>query len=129
MPLAIGQTPPTSFQPVASSAYFQPLGDQRYLADPATTGPWHPRLQHGGPPSALLVHAAEQAAAAARDDLVAVRLGAEFLGPVPVGEVLVETQVLRAARTAMLMASAPIWNTPSTVSSSSRRMAVMALVS
>jgi len=77
----------------------------RYRAGAATAGPWDPRLQHGGPPNALAVAAAEQAIAAetGRTDLVALRLAADFVGPVPVGEIEVGTQVRRAARSAALV--------------------------
>lgn len=77
----------------------------RYLADPATGGPWDPGLQHGGPPNALLVRAAERAAAAetGRTDLVASRLAAEFVGPVPVAEVVTTARVVRAARSGVLV--------------------------
>lgn len=76
-----------------------------YASDPATAGPWRPDLQHGGPPNALLVHAAEQLARreSERADLVAVRLAAEFVGPVPVAEVCTTARVVRAARSAMLV--------------------------
>lgn len=81
------------------------LRQARFLAAEATGGPWSPDHQHGGPPNALLVHAAEQAAAAetGRTDLHALRLAAEFLRPVPVGDVTVTTRLLRAARTVVLV--------------------------
>lgn len=78
----------------------------RCSADAMTAGPWAPGLQHGGPPAALLVAAAEQAAADVTEDgteLLAMRLGAEFLGPVPVGDVAVTTEILRRARSAVLV--------------------------
>jgi hypothetical protein len=75
----------------------------RYLADPGTAGPWSAQLQHGGPPGALLTRSAERLAGAERSDLVAVRVAAEFIGPVPVGEVRVEAKVVRAARSAVLV--------------------------
>jgi acyl-coenzyme A thioesterase PaaI-like protein len=80
-------------------------GRTRYLAGPATSGPWDERLQHGGPPNALAVTAAEQAIAAGtgRSDLVALRLAADFVGPVPVGEIETRSEVLRAARSAALV--------------------------
>jgi hypothetical protein len=61
----------------------------RYLAGPATTGPWDPRLQHGGPPSALAVTVAEQVISdeTGRSDLTALRFAADFVGPVPVADV------------------------------------------
>lgn len=87
-----------------SGAYFEVLDESsdggRYRADPATGGPWDPGLQHGGPPSALLVRAAERVAA--RPELVAMRLAVEFVGPVPVADVEVSAQVVRAARSAVL---------------------------
>jgi Thioesterase-like superfamily len=77
----------------------------RYLSGPATVGPWAENLQHGGPPNALAVAAAERAIAAetGRDDLVALRLAADFVGPVPVAEVETRARVVRAARTAALV--------------------------
>jgi hypothetical protein len=88
-------------------SYFQVLDEQvdggRYLADPGTAGPWSTQLQHGGPPGALLTRSAERLAGADRNDLVALRIAAEFVGPVPVGEVLVEANVVRAARSAVLV--------------------------
>jgi hypothetical protein len=67
-------------------------------------GPWDERLQHGGPPSALAVMTAERAIAAetGRTDLVAQRIAADFVGPVPVDEVETNARVLRAARSAAL---------------------------
>lgn len=73
----------------------------------ACGGPWSPDLQHGGPPSALLVRLAEQVAAAAsgRSDLVAARIAAEFSAPVPVAPLEVSARVLRLARSAVLVSA------------------------
>src|SRR3954469_6001926 len=80
----------------------------RWRATEATEGPWSPAMQHGGPPSALLVRAAERAARPARrarparpaarrhtgrDDLQALRVVVDFLGPVPVEVVAARAQV------------------------------------
>lgn len=98
----------SSFPPV-DDPYFTLIHEDsrhvRYLAGPATSGPWDPRLQHGGPPNALAVTAAEQAITAetGRSDLVALRLAADFLAPVPVAEIEVSSQVLRSARSAALV--------------------------
>jgi Thioesterase-like superfamily len=75
------------------------------FSNPACGGPWQPELQHGGPPNALLVLAAERLAAEAsgRNDLQAVRLAAEFLGPVPVAPLVVTARVDRLSRTAVLI--------------------------
>lgn len=82
-----------------------PAGASRFRAGPATAGPWAPQLQHGGPPNALAVAAAEAALAreTGRTDLLALRLASDFVGPVPVGELTVRTGVLRAARSAALV--------------------------
>lgn len=74
---------------------------------PACGGPWSAELQHGGPPTALLVRLAEQLAAGAsgRTDLVAARVAAEFLAPVPVAPLEVSGRVLRLARSAVLISA------------------------
>lgn len=94
---------------LVSNTYFSPVDEDaqggRYLADAATGGPWNPDLQHGGPPNALLIRAAERAAAAetGRTDLISVRLAAEFVGPVPVAEVSTSARVVRAAHSGVLV--------------------------
>jgi acyl-coenzyme A thioesterase PaaI-like protein len=77
----------------------------RYIAGPATAGPWADHLQHGGPPNALAVAIAERAlrTETGRDDLMALRLSADFVGPVPVGELAVSARVARVARSAALV--------------------------
>lgn len=73
----------------------------------ACGGPWSAELQHGGPPSALLVLLAERLAVAAsgRADLMAARIAAEFLAPVPVAPLTVSARVLRLARSAVLISA------------------------
>jgi hypothetical protein len=92
---------------VITGRYFDTIAEDdtggRYRAGPGTEGPWSAGFQHGGPPSALLVRAAERAAPPDGPDLVAVRASVEFVGPVPVADVDVETRVVRAARTAVLV--------------------------
>jgi hypothetical protein len=98
----------TSFVLVGDS-YFLPSDETadggHYLAGPDTEGPWDARLQHGGPPTALAVTVAERAVQAEtrRADLVALRVAADFVGPVPVAEVQTQARVLRAARSAALV--------------------------
>ncbi len=77
-----------------------------YRSGPATTGPWAAHLQHGGPPNALAVAAAEQAVEqlTQRTDLVALRLASDFVGPVPVDDLQVRATIVRAARSAVLTA-------------------------
>jgi hypothetical protein len=89
-------------------AYFSVVDETpltgRYRAGTATVGPWSDDLQHGGPPNALAVAAAERAVRAetGREDLAAVRLAAEFIGAVPVAELRTTARVVRVARSAAL---------------------------
>jgi hypothetical protein len=73
----------------------------------ACGGPWSPQLQHGGPPNALLVLVAERlaAGAAGREDLVAVRTAAEFIGPVPVDELRISARISRLSAAAVLVSA------------------------
>jgi len=90
------------------SCYFDTLTETaeygRYRSGPATEGPWAPHLQHGGPPNALVVAAAERLVAAEtqRSDLIGMRLATDFVGPVPVAEIETHAKVVRAARGAVL---------------------------
>lgn len=92
-----------------SGSYFTVLEQTptatRYHAGIHTSGPWAAHLQHGGPPNALAAMAAETAIRehTGRSDLRAVRLAADFVGPVPVAELDVTSRVLRAARSAALV--------------------------
>jgi Thioesterase-like superfamily len=74
-----------------------------WAATPACAGPWSETMQHGGPPSALLVRQAELQAAATRDDLASYRVVVDFLGPVPVGPVEVRARVVRSGRSVVLV--------------------------
>lgn len=83
-----------------TEALFLPLGDGHYLATEHTSGPWDPRLQHGGPPAALLADAI--------DDLPGLtgpvtRVAVDILGPVPVGEIEVRAEVTRPGRSVELL--------------------------
>ena len=84
-----------------ADAFYVPTGADRYRATPATEGPWSPEFQHGGPPTALLVHALERTAP--RDDALLTRIAADFLAPVPVAELQVATQVTRDGRNVQLL--------------------------
>jgi acyl-coenzyme A thioesterase PaaI-like protein len=86
-----------------ADAFYLPLGDNRYLATPATEGPWSPEFQHGGPPTALLVHAMEQTGP--RDTALLTRITAEFVAPVPVAELRTVTRVVRDGRNTQLLAA------------------------
>jgi hypothetical protein len=72
-----------------------------FTSTEATVGPWDPKLQHGGPPSALLARAAETTEQAWPGPVV--RMVIEILGPVPATEVTVTSQVVRSGRSVELI--------------------------
>ncbi|WP_371483116.1 thioesterase family protein [Kitasatospora sp. NBC_00315] len=82
-------------------AFYRPLGPGRYESTAATAGPWSPKTQHGGPPSALLGRALERHAA--RPGLRIARITVELPYPVPVGELEVAVRTVRGGgRTELL---------------------------
>jgi hypothetical protein len=90
---------------VHDEAFYLPLGSvdgaERWQATVHTTGPWDPRAQHGGPPSALLGRAVERCAP--REDVMVARMTVELLGAVPVGELEVRSRVSRPGRSVELV--------------------------
>jgi Thioesterase-like superfamily len=82
-------------------AFYVPSGADTYRPTEATQGPWDPRLQHGGPPSALLAHAVEEQTG--RPGMSAARISVDFLGPVPVAELAVRVKVVRPGRRVQLV--------------------------
>ncbi|MGH3656859.1 MAG: thioesterase family protein [Micromonosporaceae bacterium] len=83
-----------------ADAFYVPLDDDRYRSTPATEGPWSPQFQHGGPPTALLVHAIERIA---RTDGMLTRIAAEFTAPVPVADLDTAVTVVRDGRNVQLL--------------------------
>ncbi|MGC8481501.1 MAG: thioesterase family protein [Acidimicrobiales bacterium] len=77
-------------------AFYVPLGANRYRATEHCEGPWQPGASHGGPPAGLI------AGAFARFDnpfgLHIGRVSLELLGPIPLGEVRLHLERLRAGR-------------------------------
>jgi hypothetical protein len=84
-----------------TDAFFLPRGESRYLATEHTAGPWDPRLQHAGPPAALLARAIENCTP--REEMLISRLTFEILHAVPVGEVEVSARVVRPGRSVELI--------------------------
>jgi hypothetical protein len=82
-------------------AFFEELGGGRWLASPSTVGPWDASSQHGGPPSALLARAIEACEPQPTQRLA--RLSVDILRPVPLGEIVVRTRVIRAGRRVTLV--------------------------
>lgn len=85
-----------------SEAFYLPTSEPGvFESTEATGGPWDPKLQHGGPPSALLARAAERTASAWPGAVV--RMAVEILGPVPVEPVTVSSEVVRTGRSVELI--------------------------
>lgn len=69
---------------------------ERYVATPATVGPWDPRLQHGSPVASLLGTRIERAAA--QGGRRVAHFAMDFLGPVPVAALDVTTACERPGK-------------------------------
>ncbi len=85
--------------PVSTPASFFVRDGEQFIATELTRGPWHPQLQHGGPPAALLTAAIEAFEPEPQQHVVA-RLTFEFLRPVPIASLRVTTELVRAGRSA-----------------------------
>jgi len=74
----------------------------RVITSPNAAGPWDPNMQHGSPPAALVVWAAE-----ALPTQVAMRIArvtVDLMRPVPVAPLTIETEILREGRKIQLCA-------------------------
>ena len=77
-------------------AFYERAGTDTFVATRAASSPWDARMQHGGPPTALIAHAI--AAAHPRDDVRIARVASEFLGAIPLGTMRVRTRVARPGK-------------------------------
>jgi hypothetical protein len=83
-------------------SFYIARGDGRFESTPRTRGPWDPRSQHAGPPSALL--AGEMERVSGNPEMVWARLTFEILGAIPVGDLVLSASVERAGRSVELLA-------------------------
>lgn len=83
--------------------FYTDLGDGCFRASLHTTGPWDPRFQHAGPPSALLGRAVERVEP--RDDVMVARMTVEILGSIPVGDLEVAARMERPGRSVELVSA------------------------
>lgn len=81
---------------LTTPAFYVPQ-DDGFQATTHTRGPWSNEHQHGGPPSALVVRGLEAAAREhfGDDPHFPARVTVEFLRPVPIGLLRVETRSIR----------------------------------
>ncbi len=81
-------------------AFYLRGGDQRFVPTEATTSPWDPQAQHGGPPAALAAHCIDQVSGT--DDRRLARISVEFLGAIPRRPMDVAVTVRRPGRRVQL---------------------------
>ena len=74
-----------------TDAFYVADGDG-YVATEHTRGPWSPKHQHGGPPTALIAHVVQRMA----PELRLARITVDFLRPVPIDRVAVRVEPVRA---------------------------------
>lgn len=82
-------------------AFYRELGRGRYESTAATAGPWSPKTQHAGPPSALLGRAMERHAQ--RAELRIARVTLEITRPIPVAELQVGVRTVHSSRRTELL--------------------------
>ena len=87
-----------------ADAFYDLRADGRIHSNRATIGPWSPAWQHGGPPAALLALNLE-ALGGVRGARIA-RMTFDFLGPVPVADLTVTTEVVRPGARIQLSSAA-----------------------
>jgi len=81
-------------------AFYERRGDQ-FVATELTRGPWDPGSQHAGPPSALLGREIEGLESSGAFQVG--RVVFEILRPVPIGEVRIDSRVLRPGKKVQLV--------------------------
>jgi hypothetical protein len=72
------------------------------VTSPHAAGPWDPSMQHGSPPAALVVWAAEKIPTSA--PMRIARVTVDLMRPVPVSRLTIESEVLREGRKIQLCA-------------------------
>ena len=72
------------------------------VTSPFAAGPWDPSMQHGSPPAALVVWAAERISTAV--PMRVARVTVDLMRPVPVAPLTIESEVLREGRKIQLCA-------------------------
>ncbi|MEW2512876.1 thioesterase family protein [Streptomyces sp. NPDC046870] len=87
--------------PALPDAFYHDLGRGRFESSTATAGPWSPKWQHGGPPSALLGRAMEEHEP--REGFHIARVTVELPRPVPVADLRVSVRTVHAGRRVELL--------------------------
>jgi Thioesterase-like superfamily len=74
----------------------------KVVTSPDAAGPWHPQMQHGSAPAALVVWAAEHLPTPVPMDIARVTI--DLMRPVPVAPLTIESEILREGRKIQLSA-------------------------
>lgn len=82
-------------------AFFEPAGEGRFRATEHTRGPWDDRLQHAGPPTALLARALERCEP--RPQAQIARVTFEIVRPIPIAAVATAARIVRPGRSVELL--------------------------
>ncbi len=77
-----------------SQSFFHRQSESLLTATPHCAGPWHADYQHGGPPSALLARAIEDAAG----DMHVARISLDLLKPVPIDTLAIELEEITGGK-------------------------------
>ncbi|HZO92558.1 MAG TPA: thioesterase family protein [Candidatus Baltobacteraceae bacterium] len=77
-------------------AFYHRAGADAFEPTDAASSPWGERLQHGSPPTALLVRA--MCESHPRPDMRVARIASEFLGGIPLATTRVRTRVVRPGK-------------------------------
>lgn len=85
------------------NAFYEQLDETRYRATEHTAGPWSDKAQHLGPVSALLARELERCRP--RQETLIRRVTIDVLGPVPVDELEVSSEVVRPGRSVELVSA------------------------
>jgi hypothetical protein len=84
-----------------SEAFYAQDGSGGFIASELTRGPWDPAAQHAGPPAGLLGREIERVGGGEGFQLG--RITFEILGPVAIGPVRVEAEVVRPGRSVQMI--------------------------
>ncbi|MDD2853298.1 MAG: thioesterase family protein [Desulfuromonadaceae bacterium] len=78
------------------NAFFYQVAENQFEPSIATTGPWSPDFQHGGPPSALLTRALRTYQSSG--NFVITRVTIELLSAIPVKPCVIKVEVVRGGK-------------------------------
>src|ERR1700761_8814230 len=80
----------------AFDAFYHRTSDETFEPTAAASSPWGDRLQHGSPPTTLLVRI--MCERHPRPDMRVARIASEFLGGIPLAPMQVRTRVARPGK-------------------------------